>query len=199
MSTTSTYNIEFERTKFSTTTTHKVDRSYPASILNNYYSESQFISFCDRVDHTIASFVGPRRAKYICFWSVLCCVLAPGSTFQWDKENTEKLNGQIRQICEDASRESSYVSFHLREPKVVGTVSGRDGPATNKIVSTAHIEVIVSENHTSDPNVTIPLESAAFPTSGYSPAARLAELDAMKHLLSDQEYERKRNEIVSSV
>jgi len=195
--TTITYNIEFQRTKFSTTTTHKVDRTYPTAILNGHYSESEFISFCDRVDHTIASFVGPRRAKYICFWSALCCVLCPHSTFEFDKENTEKLNGQIRKVCEDASRESSYVSFHLREPKVVGTVSGREGPATNKIVSTAHIEVVLSENHTSDPIASVPI--VAVPTIGYSPAARLAELDAMKHLLSDQEYEQKRNEIVSSL
>ena len=41
--------------------------------------------------------------------------------------------------------------------------------------------------------------SIPYATSVSSPAVRLVELDAMKGMLSDEEYEKKREEIISSV
>lgn len=208
-----TYNIELINTKFSSTTTHKVDRNYPRTvILKDYFSESQFISFCDKVDNTIQSVVGSQRAKYICFLNIVWGCILPSAKIELNKELSDKIDGQIRQICKDASRESPFVTFYLRQPKVVGTV--RNGDNTNRmIVSTTHIEIVVSEENMIRSNppppppivTAIPFRSTAIVSTrrseeSSSPAARrLVELDAMKHLLSDQEYEQKRHEIISCV
>lgn len=122
------------------------------------------------------------------------------------RQMSETINSKVGAVCEDASRESSSVSFHFREPQAIGTVSSNTSNGTTQIYRQGHIEVVVAGGGTSETvNAAVPFGTSTNPyasmasTSGSSPAVRLAQLDAMKHLMNDEEYEKKREEIISSV
>lgn len=133
----------------------------------------------------------------------------------------QDINSKVRTVCEQASRDSSsFVSFHLREPKVVGytpytSTSNTSEKSRRAIYSQGHIEVIVA-NGGATTETTFngnPLGTSTNPYSEHasmmgaastagsssSPAVRLAQLDTMKNMMSDEEYEKKREEIISSV
>ena len=121
------------------------------------------------------------------------------------RQMSETVNSKVGVVCEEASRESSSVSFHLRQPQVIGAVSSNTSNGTTRIYSQGHIEVVVAGGGTSETVSAVPFGTSTDPyasmasTSGSSPAVRLAQLDAMKHLMSDEESEKKREEVISSV
>jgi hypothetical protein len=88
----------------------------------------------------------------------------------------------IREVCEETSKKLSLVSFDLKDVAFFGGYSDKNGTITYR---NYYIEVTVSD----EPNH----------TTGGTFVGRLQELENIKHLLSTQEYDDKRAEILATV
>ena len=123
------------------------------------------------------------------------------------KKTQEAYKG-IRDVCAEASQKQSSVSYHFRDDVVIGAFSGTNSSDTT--YRNVYIEVSISDQPVDQPHSyatgypSATTAAAPFPyissnTTGEAPAARLQKLENMKHLLSTQEYDDKRAEILMSV
>ena len=118
-----------------------------------------------------------------------CC--ASGVT---SNQSREVYKG-VHDICVEASKRNSNVSYHFRNTEPTQTAEGTHD-------RNIYIEVIFSDQNSmsvvqeSPPNNSYPTLAAAVLMT---PEARLKQLEDMKHLLSAREYDDKRSSILASV
>ena len=119
-----------------------------------------------------------------------CC--ASGGT---SNQSREVYKG-VHDICVEASKRNSNVSYHFRNTEPTQTAEGTHHDRN------IYIEVIFSDQNSmsavqeSPPNNSYPTLAAAVLMT---PEARLKQLEDMKHLLSAREYDDKRSSILASV
>lgn len=138
---------------------------------------------------------------YLLFFIPLLMMLGMvGFAVYVSKKKQEAYKG-IRDVCAEASQKQSSVSYHFRDDVVIGS---------DTTYRNVYIEVSISDQPVDQQNtyaIGYPIATTAatpFPyvsnnTTGDAPAARLQKLENMKHLLSTQEYDDKRAEILMSV
>ena len=191
-----------------------VDRTKPA-ILENYMSDIAWNKFCDDIDRSMQSFSGngKRLAAFIVFTFIAFgAVVALSFSGLFGDSNTllyvvpavafptfivmvsltmkrqKRMKAEIQQVLEDTSRTQPQLSFHWREEY------GWDGGDRRW---NSYIEVSISGGAGN------PYTSQASPFVASSApkdvATRLQDLEKVKHLLSDQEYEDKRRDILNDV
>ena len=114
----------------------------------------------------------------------------------------------IHDVCVEASKKQSLVSYHFRNDVVTGGYSSTTSSQTT--YRNVYIEVSISDqpvcqqssNAAGYPTVTAadtPSPSISNDTTGEAPEMRLKKLNNMKHLLSTQEYEDNRARILAAV
>ena len=118
-----------------------------------------------------------------------CCAIGVTSN-----QSREVYKG-VHDICVEASKRNSNVSYHFRNTEPTQTAEGTHD-------RNIYIEVIFSDQNSmsvvqeSPPNNSYPTLAVAVLMT---PEARLKQLEDMKHLLSAREYDDKRSSILASV
>lgn len=114
----------------------------------------------------------------------------------------------IHDVCVEASKKQSLVSYHFRNDAVIG---GYSSPTSSQTTHrNVYIEVSISDqpvyqqssNATGYPTVTAASTPSFYisnDTTGEAPEVRLQKLNNMKYLLSTQEYEDKRAAILAAM
>mmetsp|Transcript_15981 Transcript_15981/g.15378 ORF Transcript_15981/g.15378 Transcript_15981/m.15378 type:complete len:223 (+) Transcript_15981:57-725(+) len=206
----------------------KIERSFPG-ILNGQMSESEWTNFCDRVDQTLLPIADVRRKKrkmtlifillMVIFFGVFAIFItgSGGISFlpflpvviiapfiinvcfmiRMSKKARETWT-QLKQVCEDESNRRSNVSFHVRDEKIY---MGRSAMLLNYIecsVGTGNYGVTAVPEVGSMFDQMMGNQSQATQDSR-SVADRLKDLEGLKPILSEEEYARKRKDILAEV
>ena len=192
-----------------------VDRTKPA-ILENYMSDMAWNKFCDDIDRSMQSISGSGKIifgftifTFVVFGAAMALsfsgLLGDSGTYIFilpalsfpaffvmvflTMKRQKQMKAEVQQVLEDTSRTQPQLSFHWREE--YGYSSGgnrRYNP---------YIEVSISGGAVN------PYTSQASPFVASSApkdvATRLQDLEKVKHLLTDQEYEDKRRDILNDV
>mmetsp|Transcript_43919 Transcript_43919/g.92426 ORF Transcript_43919/g.92426 Transcript_43919/m.92426 type:complete len:255 (+) Transcript_43919:190-954(+) len=177
---------------------------------------SGFITFGMLATRSVNSFgesTSPFFGSIIFVSGMAVLSLGSMSFICYGRSEANKAKNGIRRVCEETSARHRGISFHVRDD-VQFLGYSRNGHAN--VRNTNYVEVSVSNNA----NITTPLAQgyaspsaplypmdmdpevavvAASAVAQKSPAERLKELDQMKHLLTNYEYEQKRAEILSDV
>ena len=173
-----------------------IDRHKPA-ILESYLSDMAWNKFCDDVDKTSeifstiyywtgGSFLLILATFFIAYFlggGYLFAIVAPGAivlvgsyVVLFRKQN--KFDTEINKVMDDMNRTyQGQLTFHFNR---ISTQGGE---------GTAH-EIVVSINKSC---------GAGASSAPKDATTRLEDLEKAKHLLSDQEYEDKRRDILSDV
>eukprot|EP00562_Extubocellulus_spinifer_P010824 CAMPEP_0178497212 /NCGR_PEP_ID=MMETSP0696-20121128/14559_1 /TAXON_ID=265572 /ORGANISM="Extubocellulus spinifer, Strain CCMP396" /LENGTH=249 /DNA_ID=CAMNT_0020125605 /DNA_START=14 /DNA_END=763 /DNA_ORIENTATION=+ len=132
------------------------------------------------------------------------------------QKSTNALKG-LEAVCEDISKQYSQLSFHVRFDYILYVVKAADITAISTIVNngphtmtTNYIEVSVADVEAASAVPTYgdgglgapsapPLVTASLAGEEKSAAERLRDLDEIRGMLSQEEYDRKRKEILDSV
>jgi hypothetical protein len=110
-------------------------------------------------------------------------LLSQGTSCYWSA-TIKRVKQSIIQICEDTSKGNSSLSFHYREETFVTASSGENHSSAN----TWFIDVSIRQDAVTDVGV-----------SSESAAKRLEDLEAVKSMLSPEEYDEKRARIVAEL
>jgi len=146
-------------------------------------------------------FGGPQYLVFVLFLvpfllmmgmiGVRCCV----------SKITQETFKSIHEVCVEASKKNPLVSYHFRNDLIVTGYS--PATQTHNTSRNVYIEVCIRDqtvNHSPTTYLTAGYPTVASHTLGTNtPAERLEKLEKMKHLLSNQEYEAKRSDILAAV
>lgn len=149
-----------------------------------------------------------KNYYYLLFIVPLLMILGLVGWSVYVSKKTQEAYKGIRDVCAEASQKQSSVSYHFRDDVVIGAFSGTNSSSTT--YRNVYIEVSISDQPVDQPHsyatgypsattAATPFPYISSNTTGEAPAARLQKLENMKHLLSTQEYEDKRAEILMSV
>eukprot|EP00956_Cyclotella_meneghiniana_P000335 scaffold389_cov62-Cyclotella_meneghiniana.AAC.9 len=158
-----------------------VSRSMPA-ILNDRISSYAWTSICDDIDRALEP-LNDAMKRLI----------------------STQSQAEMKKVCEDLSAKHQGVSFSLRDEQVLVNNGNRV-----KMQARSYIEVSVVSNNEVPTATAVPAFNPAvtsnqldsFLGSGTvikSSVDRMRELEEMRGLLTDEEYQRKRAEILSAV
>ena len=210
-----------------------IERTFPA-ILDGHMSLSEWETFCNQVDKTIAPLEGYRRSFFqkriiggvlslimfgllmyfvtqdtyayaynggppvkIIVVGVLFAMMSLIVPFSFRRlwKQCLELEEEVKRVLSNESAKRSNVSFHLRAVPMLGKV----------------IECVVSSVSVgAGSGISFPAKVSAFDslaletglgntTANKTIAQRLQELEEVKGMLSEQEYERKKSEIIASL
>lgn len=138
---------------------------------------------------------GPSFATFAlpiaCF--VLFGLVTCASSIYISKES-EKTRQELTRVCEEQSARNRSISFHVREETRI--VSGSDSVSTYHLV---HLEVQVATEAGGSASPSSYYASASTNPLGKSVETRLEELERLKHHLTEEEYQRKREDILTAV
>ena len=195
----------------------EIERTMPA-VMDGYMMSHEWQEFCDRVDSAMEPMAKTAKIAMISFW--LCFLggvvaVAVFFTLFWKGDVStslfpdllivvvpvvvmsfvvtaiscygsvigQRVKQSIIQICEDTSNRNSSLSVHFREETYV--VGSGDNRSTK---SNWYIEVSIKQDAVSA--VGVPSESAV---------KRLEDLEAVRSMLSPEEYDEKRARILEKL
>lgn len=111
---------------------------------------------------------------------------------------SNKVREELKKVCQEQSSKDPMISFHLREDTRI--VHGSESSSSYTIV---YLEVQVNPNDSSASTPSTPFDGgipmAASVFESKSVEMRLEELERLKPQLSEEEYRRKREDILSMV
>ena len=185
-----------------------IDRSKP-SIVAPYMQDHEWIKFCDDIDAALEPMGKSYRFALICFgatfclWALIFILFGIGAI----------QNGVVIAVCSStfvfAACAIIFFSIKQRESRqkmtlICKEVSNRQPSLTFELAIQHHsesltnyIKVFLDEEAVVPTAQAVVLPSA--PSEPIGAAQRMKDLESRKHLLSEEEYERTRAEILASL
>lgn len=197
-----------------------IDRTKPA-VLKPYLNDIEWMQFCNKVNGAIAPIHNSRRCAltlfgltFVSFFVVIVAGFfadnSPGPilfaipagmmavtllTFLFAAAKGKTVQSNIQRVCDEISDKKTDLNFHVR-------YEGHYRHGDIRSRGTQYIEVSTGGATTTDTSpagMLAQLEALTKTNNPASAADRLAELDKMKDMLTEEEYNKKRTDILSAV
>ena len=204
-----------------------LQRSMPA-VMDGHFTSHQWTTFCEEIDEALTPVNKAARCSRIFNWiaiaAFLGCFLSTfaviggvmtGAAFiaafainivgslttkSYTNSRRQEAIAEMNRVCEDTSRLHPGLSFHPRKDTQLHG-SGRRLRA--RMYYYIEVSVATSTSNSSSPPVALatytPETFAIAGSQTKTPAQRMEELETMRQFLSQEEYDRKKAEIVASV
>ena len=186
-----------------------IDRSLPGA-LSSRMSASGWTQFCDKIDEAL-TFIGESKRKVLeC--PIISIVPIIGWYTEWKRHQLiraqlQEAKNDVKVLCRAESDKIPGVSFRLREEEHIIPFQIVDSynPDYSTYV-TLYIECSISDSPSTMERgslvATLPVAmvvSEVFDNNNKSASERLAELEDIKGMLTEKEYNSKRTAILASV
>ena len=146
-------------------------------------------------------FDGPQYLVLVLFLVPFLLMMGMIGVGCYVSKNVQETYKSIHEVCVEASKNNPLVSYHFRNDLIVTGYS--PATQTHNTARNVYIEVSISDqtlNHSPTSYLTAGYPTVTSHTLGTdTPAERLEKLENMKHLLSIQEYDAKRADILAAV
>ena len=185
-----------------------IDRSLPGA-LSSHMSASAWTQFCDKIDEALTLIGESKRKVREC--PIISIVPIIGWYTEWKRHQLfraqlQRAENDVKILCRTEGDKMQGVSFHLREEEHIIPNSRYDDSDYYSTYVTLYIECSVSDSPSMMERgslvATLPVAMAVsevFNNNNKRASERLAELEDIKGMLTEKEYNSKRTAILASV